>query len=67
MKHNISNEGKSNVAAILGIFAGVSLCILCLLIAVYMLKQQKLASAVTTQQTTAYQTNSEPDTTESVS
>lgn len=67
MKHNISNEGKSNVAAILGIFAGVSLCILCLLIAVYMLKQQKLASAVTAQQTTAYQTHSESDTTESVS
>ncbi len=67
MKHNFSNEGKSNVAAILGIFAGISMCILCLLIAVYMLKQQKLANAVAAQQTTAYQTNSETDTTESVS
>ena len=66
MKHNINNEGKSNVAAILGSFAGVSLCILGLLVAVYLLKQKELADAKAAQQamtqTTAYPTAEQSDT-----
>lgn len=56
MKHNINNEGKSNVAVILGSFAGVSLCILCFLIAVYLLKQKELADARAAQQAIAQTT-----------
>lgn len=66
MKHNINNEGKSNVAAILGSFAGVSLCILGLLVAVYLLKQKELADAKAAQQamtqTTAYPTAEQSET-----
>lgn len=50
MKYNINNEGKSNVAAILGSFAGVSLCILGILVAVYLLKQKELEDTRAAQQ-----------------
>ena len=55
MKYTILNEGKSNVVALLGIFAGISMCILCLLAAVYILKERdRRASVALSQSTTEY-------------